>query len=110
MGRNFGARHETPSWEEGNVTRMHFLSTISLYSSGVDGCITGQFRYRSTCPTADTESVSWHVNESVNRMVIWDLTKFPEADGQENVKFFVSAGPGRHCSPLHVHLRNHHDF
>ena len=42
-----------------------------------------------------------HVDASVNRAVVWHLSKLAEAEGQRSVKLFRSANPGQLCSPLH---------
>ena len=52
-------------------------------------------------PTADTVGGSSHVDASVNRAVVWHLSKLAEAEGQRSVKLLRSANPGQLCSPLH---------
>ena len=42
-----------------------------------------------------------HADATVNRVVVWHVSKFAEAEGQVNVKLLLSANPGQYCSPLH---------
>ena len=57
-----------------------------------------------TCgsPTADTVGGSFARGPTVNRVVVWRVSKIAEAEGQGNVKLLLSANPGQLCSPLHM--------
>ena len=43
-----------------------------------------------------------HADATVNRVVVWRVSKIAEAEGQGIVKLLLSANPGQLCSPLHM--------